>query len=589
MALPWLLAWSEAPSPTLYNQLLALGLWGVALMAMARGHGATTRPLAGRAQAAGALTLALLVPMFASLASGWWGHLPKGLALSGAATLAAATMVLAAGLRVGHALAGEAPAAQGRAFALHGFLAGMVLAGAVSAVIALLQVFAPGWVDGHWVARSALVGRAVGNVRQPNHLATLLLLAMVALVALQSKPQTSQPWAAQAQSPSGQTLALALSLAVGALLTVALTLSSSRTGVVGVVVLALWGLVDRRLAKTWRWGLAMAPLAYALTWWALAAWAHASGSTFAGEARLAANDLSSSRFAIWRDTLTLIGSHPWWGVGFGEFNLAWSMTPSPQRPLAFFDHTHNLPLHLAVELGVPLALTVCACLCVALWQAASRSRAHPAARACFVMVLLMAIHSQLEYPLWYAHFLLPTVFAWGVCLGLKPTPSTIVAPWGQLVTGAFGASMVCMATWAWADYQAVVAIYEDPPPASAATTKPLAERIEAGRQSRFFSHHADYAWATTAQPPGTALAAHASAKHYLLDARLMQAWATALSQSPDPLDGDRARHVAARLREFKNPLNRSFFEACDAPPAAASLTAFQCQAPSQPLDWRALR
>ncbi len=35
-------------------------------------------------------------------------------------------------------------------------------------------------------------------------------------------------------------------------------------------------------------------------------------------------------------------------------------------------------------------------------------------RAAVVMVLLVALHSQLEYPLWYAYFLLPASFAFGL-------------------------------------------------------------------------------------------------------------------------------------------------------------------------------
>ena len=30
-----------------------------------------------------------------------------------------------------------------------------------------------------------------------------------------------------------------------------------------------------------------------------------------------------------------------------------------------------------------------------------------------LMVLLIGVHSLLEYPLWYAYFLLPTAWAWG--------------------------------------------------------------------------------------------------------------------------------------------------------------------------------
>ncbi len=43
-------------------------------------------------------------------------------------------------------------------------------------------------------------------------------------------------------------------------------------------------------------------------------------------------------------------------------------------------------------------------------------RPYPVQRAAFVIVFLVAVHSMLEYPLWYAYFLLPTAFAFGLCL-----------------------------------------------------------------------------------------------------------------------------------------------------------------------------
>src|SRR5204863_9258437 len=131
---------------------------------------------------------------------------------------------------------------------------------------------------------------------------------------------------------------------------------------------------------------------------------------FGGETRFTADgDISSSRFAIWSNTLALIAQHPWLGVGFGEFNFAWSLTPFPHRPTAFFDHTHNLPLQFAVELGLPLATLVLALMAYALWHAFVGGRRAPDAqglllRSAFMMVLLMVVHSMLEYPLWYAYF-----------------------------------------------------------------------------------------------------------------------------------------------------------------------------------------
>jgi O-antigen ligase len=53
--------------------------------------------------------------------------------------------------------------------------------------------------------------------------------------------------------------------------------------------------------------------------------------------------------------------------------MAWTLTPLPGRPTAFFDHAHNLPLHLAAELGLPLALAVMALLLGAFGSAAWRA------------------------------------------------------------------------------------------------------------------------------------------------------------------------------------------------------------------------
>ncbi|MFY8088671.1 MAG: hypothetical protein ACOVOG_15725, partial [Rubrivivax sp.] len=53
------------------------------------------------------------------------------------------------------------------------------------------------------------------------------------------------------------------------------------------------------------------------------------------------------------------------------------------------------------------------------------------------------------------------------------------------------------------------------------------------------------------------------AAHYLLDTRLMMAWADAHASSGDL---PRARYLAARLREFRNPVSRTYFDACPTGP-----------------------
>jgi hypothetical protein len=109
---------------------------------------------------------------------------------------------------------------------------------------------------------------------------------------------------------------------------------------------------------------------------------------------------------------------------------------------------------------------------------------------------------------------------------------------------------------------------------------PLEQRIASGRQSLFFAHHSDYAAATAGVPVADTQAAFDRAAHYLLDSRLMKAWAQFL-------DGqgrrDEARYLAQRLREFRKTESKAFFQPCEPPASAAP---FQCLPPEAPLSWR---
>jgi hypothetical protein len=116
---------------------------------------------------------------------------------------------------------------------------------------------------------------------------------------------------------------------------------------------------------------------------------------------------------------------------------------------------------------------------------------------------------------------------------------------------------------------------------------PLEQRIEAGKHSLFFAHHAHYAAATVSETPAQELSSFNIATHHLLDTRLMMAWAQAYAQAGDL---ERARHLAQRLREFRNPASAEFLAECDkarAQGVAASALPFQCTPPARPLTWQA--
>jgi len=554
-ALPPLLAYNLPPSPTLLNQCLAVALWGGFVFMQQPGD------LAFRGRV---LQAAIGVMVMAVLLSGLAGALPSALSLSACALLLAAAALV---------WAGSDAARRPDAATVFGLVAlGLFVAGLLSTVVALIQVFAPDWTDGNLIAHSGLVGRAVGNLRQPNHLCSLLLWGLVAAIAL-----LELGW-------------LPRSLAIASVLAMvfAIELSGSRTGALGLLLLAAWGALDRRLSRTARRLLLATPLLYGLSFGAMAWYGQWSDQAIGAGARIAAGETGiespNSRKRIWANTLVLIAQQPWTGVGFGEFNLAWSLTPFPGRPTAFFDHTHTLPLQLAVELGLPLATLVIVLLLLALWQGWARSQSASAetgmtARAAWMLVLLTGLHSLFEYPLWYAYFLLPAAWAWGFALGTpaagEPVARTLttmnrpvwIGPLVGLVLLAGGA----LAVW---DYRSVVVIY-----APGEGAGPLPERIAQGQRSLLFAHHADYAAATSAEPLAGTPLAFRRAPHYLLDTRLMMAWAKYLAANGQP---DRARALAQRLREFRNADSEAFFAECD----GSRQQPFQCEPPLSPHGWR---
>lgn len=568
VAFAMLLAFNLPPSSTFLNQAAALIGWGAWLVGLA---GMPTRSLDRRCGNLGALQAATMLLLAAALASPLWSSLPWSLALSSAALIGAAALVAKAAADVSR---GGVPLPSFRAFCI-----AMIVAGFFSSVVGLVQVFAPTLADGNFIAKSYIEGRAVGNMRQPNHLSSLLLWAIVAAVWL-GEARVVKRW--------GSTLLALLFIFV-------VVLSASRTGALSMALLLAWGALDKRLSRHARLVLMLAPVVYGVFWYGTGVWADATHHVFGGETRFSTQgDVSSSRLGIWSNTLALIRMHPWAGVGFGEFNFAWTLTPFPNRPVAFFDHTHNIVLQFLVELGIPLGLLVLGLLMYALVQAfrgALRPVADDAAPgeallrpAAFMMVLLILVHSLLEYPLWYAYYLLPAAFAFGLCLAgpaASQAPPVAVSSTRlrPLVVASLLLTMGGVASIV--DYMRVVVIF-----APAEGAPGLAQRIADGRKSVFFAHHADYAAATTSEHPADVMPAFVRAPHYLLDSRLLQAWATALAQSGD---SERASYVAQRLREFHNENSTAFFAVCDEPPKPGFKPPFQCVAPTRRFTYEDFR
>jgi len=269
---------------------------------------------------------------------------------------------------------------------------GWLLASAVSAVLALLQYFDLEGVFSPWVRQTSLTN-IIANVHQTNLLASLLAIGLLALGWL----HLSHRWGAT------RCAVLALLLLAG------LAATRSRTGLLHVVVIGA-------LALAWgppRWSDRLRLLA--LLWLGYGAAAlllpHAQ-DLFLSRAsglgvidRIVGESTCGSRLVLWSNVVQLIEQRPWTGWGFGGLKYAFYITPMEGvRFCGNLHHAHNLPLQLAVVWGLPLSaasLLAVGALILALRPWASRPADE---RLAWAVLLVLGVHSLLEYPLWFGVF-----------------------------------------------------------------------------------------------------------------------------------------------------------------------------------------
>ena len=323
---------------------------------------------------------------------------------------------------------------------------GWLAAAGLSALIALLQYFdleAPlfPWVN------IAQPGQAFGNLRQPNQLASLLVIGALAL----------RWWVQAGRVPVGAALAL------GALLMAALAATASRVGLVALLacgaLVAWWAL---RAGRGQRAVLAVggAVALYVLAALALpqlAQWADGVAGRDMLERLRTGESTCGSRLILWRNVLHLISLKPWTGWGWGELDYAHYITLyEGARFCHILDNAHNLPLHLAVELGVPVALLACALAAWAVWRGRPWAERQPARQLAWGVLLAIGIHSLVEYPLWYGPFQIAALacawLLWATREGARPA-------WPAWVRHAAASTLLCAVAYAGWDYHRISQVY----------------------------------------------------------------------------------------------------------------------------------
>ena len=388
-----------------------------------------------------------------------------------------------------------------------------LLAGVLSTAIGLLQYFGATSLFEPWVNHARL-GEAFANLRQRNQFASLTNIALVALAWMVLR------YLKRVDALKPQYLWLAV---VGAgLLAVGNAISSSRTGLFQLLLICVLAGVWGGWGRVWiRRLLLCAVLAYAVAVFAIPYFAGLDVLAYGALSRMGQDESCASRITLWSNVLHLIAQKPWLGWGWGELDYAHFTTLyTGPRFCDILDNAHNLPLHLAVELGVPAAVLICGGF---MWWAvrqkpwAERDATRQMAWAVMAVILL---HSMLEYPLWYG----PFQMAFGACVLLlwQQKRSSEVKnsskkasnwPLARVLWAQSAIILIAFVGYAAWDYRRISQIYLPPESRAAAYRTDTLNKI---RSSWLFADQVQFAeLLTTPLTPANAAWSFNTARHLL--------------------------------------------------------------------------
>ncbi len=277
--------------------------------------------------------------------------------------------------------------------ALATVLAAFLLLGTeLSAVAGILQHYR--WHTFLDKVITAKNGMAIyGNMAQPNHYANYISMGLISLGLL--RPQMRW-WQA---------------ILLAAPLLFVMVLSGSRSSwlyLLGMAALAfIWQQRDKSCRHLLHYTLLLL-LGFGLMHWVVQIpWLSGSTGVTTMQRLFAADSNGSIRLYLWRESWLIFSQFPLLGAGLGQY--AWQhfqLGPVLQAAniSGLYNNAHNLLMQLAAEMGLAGLLILLGTLGLWLWQI-RRAQLTQHNWWGYAVLLVLGIHSMLEYPLWYAYFM----------------------------------------------------------------------------------------------------------------------------------------------------------------------------------------
>lgn len=288
-----------------------------------------------------------------------------------------------------------------------------LMTGTATGVIAICQwltldAYIPGMVD---MQRAV---RPYANFAQPNNMATFLLMSLLACLYLYEKKKIDTKWLIPAVF----------------MMLMSLALSQSRTSWLACICIIVY------LAYQQFKGYISIKWYYVTAWAALFVGFVIMLPTIGGFltqftdtqiksvdiARRATGDMS--RLAIWNQMLHAIIDRPWFGYGWNQTSVAYTLVSEHFQGPVWVRSAHNLILDFILWNGIIIGLPFLAYF--GYWGYQLNKHVNSVESVIGILMIgAVLIHSMLEFPQYYAYFLLPVGFIMGLVQSQQANIKTI--------------------------------------------------------------------------------------------------------------------------------------------------------------------
>jgi O-antigen ligase len=246
-----------------------------------------------------------------------------------------------------------------------------------------------------------------------NHFSTLLLMSIPPIVLAFERGQRLLPVVALV-------VVLLLLLAAGSIAGIMIGFS--------ITALSLLLLTPVRLTRT---AMVAGTIAVAAAF-AFGAWRHVSAETF---------DAPFGRLDFLKTALLAIKDSPVFGTGYGTFVQTYQIYELPNDIYSeYVNHAHNEYAELLMEGGIVAALLIAIYALFLGWGMLER-RDHATARAAFLCILVVLVHSLVDYPLRTMAIMSCFIFAHAMIFTQHVTPRRASAAGQPGLDGAADAAL----------------------------------------------------------------------------------------------------------------------------------------------------